>query len=352
MTRTGKRQRPATARAAADGMKLHRRTVRLAGREHTVIGLRPGTDARFSTNLFHETWHVLSDGHGARMLGRLLWGLAYQARPGTLLVIDRPFLAPTPFEADPADPIVIVPDWHTPFGPAQARALSRALPLRGAPDGTVRWRTHGLDAALADPRAWFQEVLPHWREERGRVERVKGLVVLRPGSADEMRGWAVHAGWLDPRGRFGMDYVYLGPWSRGHGHTGEIQVFRDFRRDVSVARRARGQVLADPAAAGGADRLRPRIWNRCGAIKRGRDTLIGNCRNLGPREAERLAVIDVRTLDDLDRLGAAGAYRRLAALEDTGPPSRTLLWAMEGALTDTDWRRVPPARRAELLREV
>ncbi|MFC5749691.1 TfoX/Sxy family DNA transformation protein [Actinomadura rugatobispora] len=349
MTRTGARQRPANARAAADGMKLHRRTVRLAGRAHTVIGLRPGTRARFSTNLFHGTWHLLSDRHGARTLARLLWGLAYQSRPGTLLVIDRPFLAPTPFEADPADPIVIVPDWHTPFGPPQARALSRALPLRGAPDGTVRWRTHGLDSALTDPRAWFRETFPYRHEDRGRVERVKGLIVLRPRGVDEMRGWAVHAGWLDPGGRFGTDYVYLGPWD--HGHSGEIQVFRDFRRDVGVARRARARVLADPAAPEADDALRTRIWDRCGAIKRGRDLLIRNCRNLGPRAAERLAMIDVHTLDDLDRLGAAEAYRRLADLEAPGP-SRTMLWAMEGALTDTHWRRIPPDRKAELLRDL
>ena len=47
---------------------------------------------------------MLSDRHGARPVARLLSGLSYQARPGTILMIDRPFLAPTPFDADPADP--------------------------------------------------------------------------------------------------------------------------------------------------------------------------------------------------------------------------------------------------------
>ena len=358
MRRTAARRRPAAARAAADGMKLHRRTVRLAGAGHTVIGLRPGTRARFSTNLFHGTWHVLSDGRGARLLARLLWGLSYQSRPGTLLVIDRPFLVPTPFEADPPDPIVVVPDWHTPFGPRHARALARALPLRGAPDGTVRWRTHGLDAALADPRAWFRATFPARDPDRGRVERRSGLIVLRPGDRDDMRAWAVHAGWLDPCNRYGMDYTYLGTWRRGY--TGEIQVFRDFHRDVGVAKRAREEVLRerglagrDPTGPGGPvefDLLRARIWDRSGAIKRGRGRLVANCRNLGPGEAERLAAADVRTLDDLHRLGAAGVYRRLAELEGR-EPSRTLLWKLEGALTGIHWRDVPPARRAELLRE-
>ncbi|GAA2452889.1 hypothetical protein GCM10010191_84180 [Actinomadura vinacea] len=264
--RSARRQRPANARAAADGMKLHRRTMRLDGREHTIIGLRPGTAVRFSTNLFHGAWHVLSDQHGARMLARLLWGLAYQSRPGTVVVIDRPFLSPTPFDADPADPIVIVPAWHTPFGAQAARALARALPLRGAPDGTVRWRTHGLDAALADSQAWFDGNDPHWMSvDRGLVERVNGLIALRPSSAAEMLRWAVFTGQLDATRRFGMDYAYLGLGWRCHG--GEIQIFRDFRRNVSVARRARSDVLARPGAPRDGAELRPLIWDRAYAIK-------------------------------------------------------------------------------------
>ncbi|MEU6751036.1 hypothetical protein ABZ914_32875, partial [Spirillospora sp. NPDC046719] len=143
---------PANARGAGDGMKLHRRTLRLGGREHTVIGLRPATKAGFSTNLFHETWHVLSDQHGARVLARLLWGLAYQSRPGTLLVIDRPFLTPTPFDADPADPIVLVPAWHTPFTagpPASWRGAFRCGARRTAPSGGGRTASTPLSPTRA-----------------------------------------------------------------------------------------------------------------------------------------------------------------------------------------------------------
>ncbi|MBO2439613.1 hypothetical protein [Actinomadura nitritigenes] len=256
-------QRPANARGAGDGMKLHRRTLRLGGREHTVIGLRPATKAGFSTNLFHETWHVLSDQHGARVLARLLWGLAYQSRPGTLLVIDRPFLTPTPFDADPADPIVLVPAWHTPFTAATARDLARRLPLRRPPDGTVRWRTHGLDGALAEPRGWFREPPPPG-PRRGRVKRTHGLVALLPGSPAEAREWAVRAGWLDVRNPYGMDYDYLGGQCRSA--AGEIQVFRDFRRRVSVARRARADVLAAPDVPADPAELRPLVWDRHGEI--------------------------------------------------------------------------------------
>ena len=86
------RPRPDASTRIVDRLKLHRRQLRLDGRQYTVVTLRPGTDARFSTNHFHDTWHVLSDWHGARLLGRLLWGLAYQRVPGTLVLVDRPFL--------------------------------------------------------------------------------------------------------------------------------------------------------------------------------------------------------------------------------------------------------------------
>lgn len=259
-------QRPSRAHDARDGMKLHRRTLRLDGRAHTVIGLRPGTAARFSTNHYHGVWHVLSDQHGARVLARLLWGLAYQARPGTLLVVDRPFLCPTPFDADPADPIVVVPSWHTPFTARAARDLARRLPLSRPPDGTVRWRTHGLDGALADPRAWFRALPPGPEAVPGRGKRLHGLIALLPARPAEAREWAVQAGWLDAGNRYGMDYDFLAGGCRDA--AAEIQIFRDFRRRVSVARRARADVVARPDAPADPAELRPLVWDRHGEITR------------------------------------------------------------------------------------
>ena len=89
------RPRPDAATRIVDRLKLHRRQLRLDGRQYTVVTLRPGTDARFSTNHFHDTWDVLSDWHGARLLGRLLWGLAYQRVPSTLVLVDGPSWIPT-----------------------------------------------------------------------------------------------------------------------------------------------------------------------------------------------------------------------------------------------------------------
>jgi hypothetical protein len=344
-----RRQRTATARTAADGMKLHRRVVRLDGRDHTLIGLRPGTTARFSTNRFHETWHVLSDRHGARLLGRLLWGLSYQSRPGTIVLIDRQFLTPTPFDADPADPIVLVPGWHTPFGHRAARDLKGRLPLTAASAGTVRWRTFGLDHALADVRAWHGGNTADRRAGRGRVDRRNGVLVLGPASPQEARRWAVRAAAMEPDGPYQTTHEYFGPWD--HGYDGEIQIFRDFRRRVSVARRARAEVLAGTGAPADADSLRAAVWDR-GAVISGEAVLrVRDGRELGAHAARWLAVAGIHTLDDLAATGPVTAYRRLC---DAKIPGLTLkmLWAMEGALTYQDWRTVPTGSKARLLAEL
>ncbi|WP_051301591.1 TfoX/Sxy family DNA transformation protein [Actinomadura rifamycini] len=345
--RTGAAQRPGNARRADDGMKLHRRAVRLDGRTRTVIGLRPGTAVRFGTNRFHGTWHVLSDRHGARVLGRMLWGLSYQARPGTVLVVDRPFLVPTPFDADPPDPVVLVPGWCTPFARRAARDLARRLPLRAAPDGTVRWRTHGLDAALREEPDWERD---SWRwAESGRVERTHGLIVLAPATPREARLWGLGAARLDPSGRFGMDYTFLGEWD--HSVPGEIQVFRDFHRDVGRARWARAEILARPDAPSDAADLRPLIWRRHGAIGRGRSRLVRNCRPLGRRDAEALEAAGVPTLDSLAAHGPVEAYLLLRG-RAARRVDEDLLWTLEAAVTGAAPRDVAPARRAELLSEL
>jgi hypothetical protein len=62
-------RRPDEAARTGDRVKLHRHVIWLCGERFTVITLRPGTNARFSDNYYHGTWHVLSDLHGARRIG-------------------------------------------------------------------------------------------------------------------------------------------------------------------------------------------------------------------------------------------------------------------------------------------
>jgi hypothetical protein len=261
------RPRPDAAGRVVDRLKLHRRELWLRHRRYTVVTLRPGTDARFSTNFYHGTWHIVSDWHGARLLGRLLWGLAYQRTPGTLLLIDRPFLDPNPFDAEPADPIALVPASITPLPGKTARDLRRHLPLAGASAGTVRWQTHGLDAAVTTGRADRDRPAgarrAPWIPPRGfqdRMDRIGGLVTLT-ASAAALRQYAICIYTLGEYHHQGMAYAEV-DWPHG-----EVQVFRDYRRRVSAARLARREVLAEQPNPLPPDSLNPLIWQRGAAVR-------------------------------------------------------------------------------------
>lgn len=259
--------RPGAAATAVDGLKLHRRVMRLDGRDYTVLSPRPGTRARFATNFFHQTWHILSDRAGAGLLARLLWGLSYERHPDTLIVIDRPFLDPTPFEGEAADPVVLVPRGLTPLSEAAARALRRALPLRSAPDGTVRWRTPGLDLALADVEGWSTKVRDDYRRGRdfaGLVTRRGGLVMLAAAPA-ELRCWAVDSARLGHDAGNDMDYTFLG---EGCPAAGEVQIFGRYRAMVSSAVAARREVLAEDTGRDLPQTVRERIWQRSAEVRR------------------------------------------------------------------------------------
>ncbi|MBL1074840.1 TfoX/Sxy family DNA transformation protein [Nocardia sp. 2] len=348
-----KQQRPATARSIGDGLKLHRHLVRSVNGVHTVITLRAGTRARFSTNRFHDTWHVLSDEHGARLLARLLWGLSYQARPGTFVYIDRQFLTPTPFDADPADPIALVPGWCTPFDDRVTHQLKRhALPK---PEGTVRWQTFGMDRTLepAALDAWWERYhATHRGEGRGQVDRRRGVIVLSPATPEDARAWALSAAGLDTT-RHGSDHTYLGPWD--YGYDGEIQVFRRFRPMVSVAAQARAQVLSRATVPEDPEDLRAAVWTEAESVRGDAHLKVREWRDrsyvLSRAAAAMLAHANVATLEDLAAIGPVEAYRRMRAA-DVKNLTLQMLWAMEGALTYRDRHSIPLERRRELLADL
>lgn len=260
--------RPGAGESVGDRLKLHRYLLRLDGREYTVITPRPGTGVRFSTNRYHGTWHVLSDLRGARLLARLLWGLAYQRMPGTLVVIGPPLLDPSPFDAEPSDPVALVPAMLTPLRAQAARQLRHRLPL-GMPAGTVRWHTPGLTPEVTalrrerdrPPGQRLRYPLPAaWH----RIDRVGGVLVLA-ATAPELKSWAVTVAQLGDWLHHGMDYTDL------NGTDGEIQVFTDYRRRVQAAQTARREVLAGPARQLPPADHRPLIWQRGAVIlSRGR----------------------------------------------------------------------------------
>lgn len=74
-------------------------------------------------------------------------------------------------------------------------------------------------------------------------------------------------------------------------------------------------------------------------------------KNLGPISAARLRAVGIDSPEDLRRLGAVEAFLRLRR----GLPfdiSLVFLYALHGAVTDTDWRQLSESTRARLRREV
>lgn len=255
--------RPGAGERIGDRLKLHRYQLRLDRREYTVITPRPGTGVRFSTNRYHDTWHLLSDLRGARLLARLLWGLAYQRVPGTLVVIGPPLVDSSPFDAEPADPIALVPVRLTTLRAQAARQLRRRLPL-GMPAGTVRWQTPGLEPAVAERRRERDWPLGQWPwhppDTGHRIDRVGGMLVPA-ATTQELKNWAVAVAQLGDWLQHGMDYTDL------NGADAEVQVFTDYRRRVAAAAAARREVLTGPARQLPPADQRPLIWQRGTVIR-------------------------------------------------------------------------------------
>ena len=254
----GRAARPGAGQDIGDRMKLHRHHVRLDGRQYTVITPRPGTGPRFSTNRYHETWHVLSGLQGSRLLAHLLWGLAYQRVPGTLVVIGAPSLDPDPFDAGPSDPVAVVPAMLTTLGAQAARQLRQRLPL-GRPAGTVRWHTPGLAPAVTafrherdrppGQRPWYPPP-----DARHRISRTGGMLTLT-ATAPELKSWAVAVAQLGDWLQDGMDYTDLDGTGLHRLHAPRVR-----------RRTARGDILAGPAGTLPPADQQPLIWQRGTAI--------------------------------------------------------------------------------------
>ena len=75
-------------------------------------------------------------------------------------------------------------------------------------------------------------------------------------------------------------------------------------------------------------------------------------RNIGPTIAQRLREVGIRTRTDLERVGAAEAFR----LVTQRYPNRTIsvcyyLYSLQGALMDVHWDDLPAALKDDLRRE-
>lgn len=256
MTASSKTQRPSKRAQVCDRMKLHLRLLTVRARTYRLVTLRPHTEVAFSTNYFHETWHILSNQHGARLLGRLLWGLSFQRMPGTVVLIHGQHIQPTPFGAERSDPILLTLADESTTEKQSLASLRRRLPRLGAAQRTLRWHTFGLDLALervswqSPDRAveshendWMshRDNRPLWNAEQ--MFRRGGFVVYSAPPAI-MRQRALTISQMDPA-HYGMDYYYLADSKLDHWADGEVQIFSDFNERRSAAAEARRAVLRE-----------------------------------------------------------------------------------------------------------
>jgi hypothetical protein len=212
-------------------LKTHRRTLVLSGSRYTVLSPRPSVAARFATNRYHETWHIVTDMSGAHLLARLCWAMAFQRHPRTVIVIDPPLLAPNPHDGDPPLPIVVVNDDLGLFDREAATALRVALPFETVSEGTVALQTRGLDVALNNPEEFAQsDDQAGWRDahqERRWIDASDGLLVIA-SPPPVLRAWGVDLG-----SRTGLGSNWSHP--DDPQEDGEVQVLEHFSSQVEKA---------------------------------------------------------------------------------------------------------------------
>ncbi len=77
---------------------------------------------------------------------------------------------------------------------------------------------------------------------------------------------------------------------------------------------------------------------------------ISELKNLGAASERRLAAIGIKAAEELERVGALEAYRRV---NEAFPRETTIVWyyALEGALLDVLWNELPSEVVAKMKEE-
>ena len=240
-------------------LKVHRRSVRLDRLEYTILSPRPTEEARFATNFFHETWHVITSQGGAALLARICWAMAFQRRERTIVLIDSPLVVPTPFDADRSLPIVVVNNDLGAFSRAAVKDLRAQLPLSAASDGTVVLQTRGLDQARENPTEFRdrneEAQLQNELQKRRWIDGSNGLVIIA-APPPVLRAWGVDLSDLGSRSREGKSWEYLDDPAK----VGEVQVLHDFDTMLAPAQAARACAFPDAANRMLTEDERSKIW--------------------------------------------------------------------------------------------
>lgn len=75
-----------------------------------------------------------------------------------------------------------------------------------------------------------------------------------------------------------------------------------------------------------------------------------NMKNIGKVSRRWLFEVGVVTLEDLRAVGAVAAYRMIKAQQPQA--TLNLLWSLEGAIRNVDWRELPPEIKRKLRKLV
>ena len=78
---------------------------------------------------------------------------------------------------------------------------------------------------------------------------------------------------------------------------------------------------------------------------------VGSMRNLGPKSVQWLGEIGINDAEDLREIGAVAAYVRLQFVMGE-KVSLNLLYAMEAAIRDVDWRSLSAEDKARLTAQL
>ena len=78
---------------------------------------------------------------------------------------------------------------------------------------------------------------------------------------------------------------------------------------------------------------------------------LAGLRNIGPRSAEWLGSVGIQTVEDLEEVGVVEAYLRT---KDAFPDqvSLNLLYGLQAAMLDMDWRQIPESMKRDLREQV
>jgi hypothetical protein len=262
-----KHLQPHNRESIGDGLKLHLRSLRVNRRDLNLITLRPDHQATFSVNYFHDTWHIVGSERESKLLARLLWGLAFQKQAGTVILLAAPHLKPTPFEAEPSPPVLLVPCNLTPLDEATCQALREKLAHLGPSQKTIRWHTWGLDEKRKEAPPWGDSFWLPYNDSLYKTEQMRArggfVVYTAPPKVLQMQALILQG----MRTSYGTADHYLAEHG-SHPGDGEVQIFRDYGkmlRDAEVARREvweAGQPLPTHPQA-----LRERIWEQIETVK-------------------------------------------------------------------------------------